>query len=69
MEFYNVTDEPDDDDPRNINILESEGAHAMEGLGVSSDKFLNPLKIKKVNIGSSENPKFANNGYYGMIRL
>ena len=31
-----------------------------EGLGISSDQFLSPLKIKKVNIGSPENPKFAN---------
>ena len=32
----------------------------MEGSGISSDQFLKPLKIKKVNIGSPENPKFAN---------
>ena len=32
----------------------------VEGSSVSSDKFLDPLKIKKVNIGSSENLKFAN---------
>ena len=32
----------------------------VEGSGVSGDKFTNPLKIKKVNIGSLENPKFAN---------
>ena len=31
---------------------------------MSSDQFLSPLKIKKVNIGSSENPKFANIGDY-----
>ena len=36
----------------------------MEGLGISSDQFLSPLKIKKVNIGSPENPKFANTGDY-----
>ena len=60
MEFYNVTREHDDDDPCNIKIPESEGTRAMEGSGVSRNKFLNPLKIKKVNIGSLENPKFAN---------
>ena len=32
--------------------------------GISSDKFLKPLKINKVNIGSPENPKFANIGDY-----
>ena len=36
----------------------------MEGSGISSDQFLHPLKIKKVNIGSPENPKFANIGDY-----
>ena len=36
----------------------------VERLGVSSDKFLIPLKIKKVNIGSLENSKFANIGDY-----
>ena len=36
----------------------------MEGLGISSDQFLSSLKIKKVNIGLIENPKFANIGYY-----
>ena len=60
MECYNIISEPDDDDPCDINIPESEGTCAVEGSGVSSDKFLNPLKIKKVNIGSSENLKFAN---------
>ena len=38
--------------------------HAVEGFGISSDQFLRPLKIKKVNIGSHENPKFANIGDY-----
>ena len=60
MECYNVLGESDDDDLCYINIPESEGTCAMEGSGVSSDKFLNPLKIKKVNIGSLDNPKFAN---------
>ena len=56
MECYNITGEPDDDDPRDINIPNYEGTRAMEGLGISSDKFLNPLKINKVNIGYPENP-------------
>ena len=49
MECYNVTGEPDDDDPCDINIPKYKGTHLVEGSGVSSDKFLNPLKIKKVN--------------------
>ena len=36
----------------------------MKGVRVSSDQFLSPLNIKKVNIGSFENPKFANIGDY-----
>ena len=60
MECYNVTGEPDDDDPLDINIPESERMHVVEGVGISSDQFLSPLKIKKVNIGSPKNPKFSN---------
>ena len=36
----------------------------VEGISISSDQFLKPLKIKKVNIGSPENPKLANIGDY-----
>ena len=36
----------------------------MKGSGLSNDKFLKPLRTKKVNIGSPENPKFANIGDY-----
>ena len=60
MECYNVTREIDDDDLLDIDIPESEGMHAMERFGISSDQFLSPLKIEKVNIVSPENPKFAN---------
>ena len=59
MAFYNLAEDPDDD-LTNINIPESEGTHIVEGSGISSDQFLKPLKIKKVNIGSPKNPKFAN---------
>ena len=38
--------------------------HEVEVVGMSSDQFLSPLKIKKVNIGSVENPKFDNIGDY-----
>ena len=63
MACYNLTRDPDDD-PTNINILELECTCAVEGSDISSDQFLKPLKIKKVNIGLTENPKFANIGYY-----
>ena len=59
MACYNIDGEPYDD-PTNINIPESEGTRTVEGSGISSNQFLNALKIKKVNIGSPENPKLAN---------
>ena len=62
MECYNLTREPDDDDPLEINILEFEGMRVVEGAAMSTNQFLKPLKIKKVNIGSVENLKFANIG-------
>ena len=52
MECHKVTSETYDDDPHDINIPESKGTCTVEGSSISSDKFLNPLKIKKVNIGS-----------------
>jgi len=36
----------------------------MEGMGLLNENFLNPLKIKKVNIGSPKNSKFFNIGDY-----
>ena len=63
MACYNLDKEPDDD-RININIPEFEGMCEVEGSGISNDQFLKMLKIKKVNIGSPENPKFANIGDY-----
>ena len=45
MECYNVTGGPDDDGSLNINIIESEGTHAVEGFSISSDQFLKSLKF------------------------
>ena len=65
MEYYNIIiHEPDDDDPCDINIPEYEGTRVVDGSGVSSDNFLNPLKVNKVNIGSPKSPKFDNIGDY-----
>ena len=47
-----------------MHILETEGRRDLEGTKIIFNKLLQPLKIKKVNIGSSENPKFANIGDY-----
>ena len=46
MECYNIIGELDDDGPRDIHILEYEGTREMDGSGVLSDKFMNPLKMK-----------------------
>ena len=37
MQCYNLTGEPDDDDPLEINIHESEGMHVVEGIAMSTD--------------------------------
>ena len=63
MACYNFTGDPDDD-LTNINIQELEGMRAVEGNGISSDKFLKLLKVKKVNIGSPNSSKFTNIGDY-----
>ena len=63
MSCYNLAREPNDD-PTNLNILESEGICKVEGSGISRKWFLKPLKIKKVNIGSPKIPKFTNIGDY-----
>ena len=64
MKCYNVTREPNDDEPVDINIPYSKGMHVVEGLGISSDQFLSALKINKVNIGSIKNLKFVKIGDY-----
>ena len=63
MAYYNLSGDLDDD-PTNMNIQESEGMCTIEGTSILSDQFLKSLKIRRVNIGSPENPKFANIGYY-----
>ena len=49
MQCYKLTGEPDDDDPLEINIPQSEGICTVEGDGITTDQFLKPLNIKKVN--------------------
>ena len=63
MTCYNLSGDPDND-LTNINILESEGSCEVEGSDISSEQFIKTLKIKKVNIGSEDSPKFANIGDY-----
>jgi hypothetical protein len=48
------------DDPRNVNITETEGKRDVEGPGVELPFIGQPIKIKKVNIGMEQAPKLAN---------
>ena len=65
MECYNMTGGPDDgDDPRNINIPESEGSQDITTPEMPTEKMNQPLNIQKVNIGIEEKPKFVNIGDY-----
>ena len=52
MECYNIIGEPYYDDPLEINILELEGIHTVEGDAITTYQFIKPLNIKKVNIVS-----------------
>ena len=54
----------EDDDPRNINIPESKGSHAVVGPTLECPKIIEKLKIKKVNIGTKETPKIASTRNY-----
>ena len=65
MTCYNISGEPGDDDELwNVNILESEGSCNVVAPDILTDLMSQPLKIRKVNIGSEENPKFSNVGDY-----
>jgi hypothetical protein len=60
---YNINVD-EDDDPRNVNIIETEGQRYIEGPGVELPFIGKPIKIKKVNIGIEQTPKLANVGDY-----
>ena len=63
MECYNMFGEPEyDDELRNINILKTEGSRDVTAPDVPIDPMSRSLKIRKVNIGTEENPKFASVG-------
>ena len=64
MECYNVMRDLDQGYALNINIPESKGMCVVEGPRISGNQFVSPFNIKKVNIGSTKNPNFANIGDY-----
>ena len=51
MECYNFTAN-EEEDPRNVNILESEGSCDVQGPMLQIPKIIEKVKIKKVNIGT-----------------
>ena len=63
MECYNVSGEPAyDDELHNINIPKIEESRDVAALYILTNPMNQPLKIRKVNIGMEENPKFASVG-------
>ena len=67
MTCYNLFGEPEDDDELwNVNIPKSKGSCNIVAPDISTDSMSQPLRIRKVNIGSAKNPKFANaRDYWG----
>jgi len=59
-----VTAKGDDEDTRNVNILEAEGHREVEGLQIENPDIAVTLKNRQVNIGIEAEPKFANIGDY-----
>ena len=65
LECYNLAGEGEEDEnPRNVNIPESEGTHDVQGPELKVPDVVKLVKIKKVNIGTKEEPKFASIGDY-----
>jgi hypothetical protein len=55
---------PDEEYPRNIQIEEEEGEREVEGPPLESEVIAMLIKVKKVNIGTIENPQMASIGDY-----
>jgi hypothetical protein len=63
LSCYHVKEEaPDEDDPLYILIAEVEGEREVEGPPLESEVFVVPIKVKKFNIGTVENPKMESIG-------
>lgn len=64
MECYNFLADEEEEDPRNVNIQESEGSRDVQGPTLGLPEITEKVKIKKINIGIEEDPKFASIGDY-----
>jgi hypothetical protein len=63
QDFYNINVD-EDDDRRYVNIAKTEGHRDIEGSGIEIPFVGQPIKIKKVNVGTEQTPKLANVGDY-----
>jgi hypothetical protein len=67
LSCYHVQEEvPEEDDPRDIQIEEVEGEREVEGPPLESEVIDALIKVKKVNIGTVENPKWPASETTGM---
>jgi hypothetical protein len=65
LSCYHVQEEvPEEDDMRDIHIKEAEGEREVEGPPLESKVIVVSIKVKKLNIGTVENPNMANIGDY-----
>jgi hypothetical protein len=60
---YNINAD-EDDDRRVVKIAKTEGHRDIEGLGIELPFIGQPIKIKKVNIGTKKTPKLETVGDY-----
>jgi hypothetical protein len=52
LECYNVSkEEKDEEDPENVQLLETEGERAVKGPYLESSTYTRPIKTHKINIG------------------
>jgi hypothetical protein len=63
QDCYNINVD-EDDDPRDVNIVETEGHRDIEGPGIELPFVGQLIGIKKVNIGTEKAPKITNIGNY-----
>lgn len=63
MQCYNFAAK-ENENPRNVNIRESEGSSKVQGLVLEIPKIIEKVKTKKVNIGTKANPNMASIGDY-----
>jgi hypothetical protein len=64
-----LREDQEDEDPRNLQILKTEGERVVEGPKLESVEYAKPLRTCKVNIGTKDNPKFTTLEIIGMKKL